>query len=86
MTNGEKKPEKSPVRSSGTSDNKSSVHSGSDVPEITSMLENIKIPYGQFQQQILARKTKMLDMNIENQLRQKVLSLSLDIDQMDTEV
>lgn len=49
-------------------------------------LQGIQLPYGPAQQAILARKTKTIDIKVENKLREQVLNLSLELDQHDTEV
>lgn len=50
------------------------------------MAPDVKLPYGMLQQKMLARKTKTIDLKIENALKSKVLQLSQDIDSIDTVV
>jgi HSP20 family molecular chaperone IbpA len=45
--------------------------------------ESISLPYGPAQQVMLARRTKALDMALENALRERVLQLALQLDHID---
>jgi hypothetical protein len=64
---------------------KSEHSSWSDVAAAPTKFEPIKVPYGPIQQAMLARKTKAIDIQIETKSREKVLALSMEMDQLDSE-